>query len=89
MAAYAASTAKGELVVTVGDLGEPLRVTLSPAAVAVGDDELTTRIVALSALTYMWRQCAEQAAFAPESARDHKLARWKARVAAYAASLDF
>jgi hypothetical protein len=88
VAAYTASSAEGELVVSVGDSGESLKVSLSPAAVAVGDEELTTRILRLSTLVHLQRQCAERHRN-PAGAQDHKFSPSEAQVAAYAATLDF
>ena len=85
MTAYTASSADNALVVTVGAPGELLRVSLSPAAVAAGDEELASRITRLSVLAYLRHRCGlpvganNGAGFRPSHAQ----------VAAYAATLDF
>lgn len=85
MAAYMASSDDNALVVTAGAPAEPLRVKLSPAAVAAGDEELASRITRLSVLAYLRHRCGNSvgadngAGFRPS----------QEQVAAYAATLDF
>ncbi len=85
MTAYTASSADNALVVTAGTPAEPLRVKLSPAAVAAGDEELASRIARLSVLAYLRHRCGD-----PEGADNGAgFQPSQAQVAAYAATLDF
>lgn len=77
MTVYTAASADGALVVSV-EADRATGVRLSAAAVSVGDEELTNRIIRLSTLAVLRRQASTSSP-----------ARSEAQVAAYASTIDF